>query len=202
MIGLALPPDKTLSFHAGQYTILKIPIGEESVDRPFSIASSPYEKQRVEILAKLIPGGVASTFFEAIPLGASVRITAPQGNFQVVSLANPIRFIASGTGLAPFRSMIAELLDEERTPPSVRLDFITPSAEEVILADEFKKISAQHPKFYYSVVTDLPKYFSAFRQTPREDIYLCGGIHFVEDMAAFFSRQGVQPEQIHFEKFT
>lgn len=200
MVTFAVPKGKPFHFRAGQHVILKIPAGTQVLDRPFSIASSPLRSDHIEILATLVPGGVASTFLEQARPGTAVTLIGPKGHFRVRSHRRPIRFIASGAGIAPFRAMIAELVSSNPCPP-MELDFIVPGQGEALILRELRAL-ARHPKFRFILVTNPASYFQHLAVNPGEDIYLCGGWHFVEDATRLLLRRGVKKSQIHFEKFT
>src|SRR5947199_7376617 len=55
---LRLPVD--LDFRPGQFISCQLPVGDKTLIRPYSIASSPEEPRRLEILLNLVPGGPRS----------------------------------------------------------------------------------------------------------------------------------------------
>lgn len=201
MVTFELPLGKPFRIRAGQYVILKIPVGGQMLDRPFSIASSPFSPNRIEIIATLVPGGVASTFLPRARPGTAVALIGPKGNFRLRSHRRPVRLIASGTGIAPLRAMIYELIASNPCPP-IELDFIVPSPGETLLLPELRALEARHPEFRFTLVTDPPSYFQHLAVNRRADFYLCGGWHFVEDTTRLLLRRGVARARIHFEKFT
>src|SRR6188472_1695378 len=79
---LLLEPDQGLPFRAGQFVSSLVPAGGETLNRPYSIASSP-DEPRWEILLNLVPGGPGSTYlFDRRP-GDTIRFTGPWGTFIV-----------------------------------------------------------------------------------------------------------------------
>src|SRR5206468_3315692 len=76
---LRLPVD--LDFRPGQFISCQLPVGDKTLIRPYSIASSPEEPRRLEILLNLVPGGPGSHYLFGLPLGATVRLTGPWGSF-------------------------------------------------------------------------------------------------------------------------
>ncbi|KDB93245.1 oxidoreductase, FAD-binding domain protein, partial [Bordetella bronchiseptica D993] len=95
---------EAVSFQPGQY----VRIRPEGLDawRSYSMACGSGER-RLRFYVRLVEGGVFSTWLtQAARLGASVALSEPHGSFFLRSEARPRLFIAGGTGLAPFLSML------------------------------------------------------------------------------------------------
>lgn len=201
LVTLAFSRGAQFRFHAGQYIVLKIPVNAEVLDRPFSIASDPHAPTRIQLIVKLVPGGTASEFLTSATLGDHITLTGPHGSFGIRSHRRPIRMIAAGTGIAPLRSMLFELSARPAHPP-VMLEFLVTDRWGAILADELRRIKSKDKRFNYRVETEGLRYLEAMSIGPNEDVYLCGGWHFVTDAAAIISRRGILRARIHFERFT
>ncbi|SHJ11432.1 ferredoxin--NADP+ reductase/benzoate/toluate 1,2-dioxygenase reductase subunit [Tangfeifania diversioriginum] len=99
-------PKSRFKFEAGQHISLSIKGDYQS--REYSIYSAE-EGEHLEILVKEVEGGYFSPKLKHLKKGDMVEIHGPFGKF---GLDNPKRdthkhvFIASGTGIAPFHSMI------------------------------------------------------------------------------------------------
>src|SRR5256712_7904151 len=102
---LGLPA--ALDFRPGQFISCQLPVGGETLIRPYSIASSPEETRRLEIVLNLVPGGPGSHYLFGLAVGAAGRFTGPWGSF-VLDRAPEAEavFIADGTGIAPIRPML------------------------------------------------------------------------------------------------
>lgn len=201
LVRLGLAPARRWRFIPGQYVVLEIPLGKEILERPFSIASLPNESRHIELLVRLVPGGVASGFFEKSRRGAAVTFYGPRGNFKIRSARHPLRFIASGTGIAPFRPMLYDLLEIRRAIVPIKLAVIAPSIQEALLEKEFRARALRHANLEYTLVTKLDDYFERFGVSHGEDIYLCGGILFVKDTKAILIKKGVGEGNIYHEEF-
>ncbi|MFO7882254.1 MAG: FAD-binding oxidoreductase, partial [Kosmotogaceae bacterium] len=102
---ITLSTDKPLSFKAGQYIQLAIPpynnIKEKTI-RSYSLASPPSSKNKVELLVRLVPGGIATTYIHNyLKKGDRLSFTGPFGDFVIRDTNAGILFIAGGSGLAP-----------------------------------------------------------------------------------------------------
>jgi ferredoxin-NADP reductase len=96
-----------LVFRPGQFLSCLLPIGNERQIRPYSIASSPEESDRVELLLNLVPGGPGSHYLFALAPGADLHFTGPWGTFVLDRAPDAETvFIAIGTGIAPIRPML------------------------------------------------------------------------------------------------
>lgn len=203
LITLALK--EPLSFRAGQHVVIHIPTSEGTAERPFSVASPPSQGTTIQLLVKLIQGGLASTFFEQQKIGSTISLSGPRGKFTFLSHKNPVHFIASSTGIAPIRSMIHNILLETSTPP-IHVTLGASNHEEILLKDELYAL-AGHKKFTYSIVvherpSDYPDvYLKDIASTPLKDFYLCGGPNFVDDIKRALLKRGVPENSIHYEEF-
>src|SRR5262245_11565313 len=103
---LFLRLEAPLVFQPGQFVSCLLPVDGEII-RPYSIASSPEESQRLELLLNLVPGGPGSRHLFGLRPGATVRFTGPWGIFVCAEApATEAVFIAEGTGIAPIRPML------------------------------------------------------------------------------------------------
>ncbi len=93
------PPD--FSFLAGQHVAVQHGRGE----RKYTILSSESE-QELRFLIKKISGGEVSSALAELPEGARLQVSRPQGYFVDRESSRPLVFIATGTGIAPFISML------------------------------------------------------------------------------------------------
>lgn len=108
---LTLPEGKRLQFHAGQYIEFLL---RDNKKRAFSLANSPTNDTTLELHIRLVEGGQFTTHvFEEMKEKALVRIHGPLGTFFVRDTDRPLIFIAGGTGFAPLKAMLEQLITEE-----------------------------------------------------------------------------------------
>lgn len=98
------------SFLAGQYIQLAVPkllySDGKGASRTFSIASSPFDQEKISVAFRETGSGFKRTLKE-LPFGAPVNIEGPHGFFTLPQEpVNPVVFIAGGIGITPFLSMI------------------------------------------------------------------------------------------------
>ena len=104
---LKLPGDESLKFKAGQYIEFIMP---DNSRRAFSLANPPHE-DFLELHLRLIEGGKFTQFvFNEMKEKSIHRIDAPIGQFYLRESEKPIIFVAGGTGFAPVKSVIEDMI--------------------------------------------------------------------------------------------
>jgi CDP-4-dehydro-6-deoxyglucose reductase len=118
---IRLPPGSKFAFLPGQYVNL---IGQGGIRRSYSLANSDAE-QSLELHIKAVPGGLMSTYwFERARVNDLLRLSGPHGTFFLRDMQGlDLIFLATGTGIAPIKSMLAKLDSSfrEYLPRSVRV---------------------------------------------------------------------------------
>ncbi|MBH97405.1 MAG: hypothetical protein CMM56_03025 [Rhodospirillaceae bacterium] len=140
--------------------------------------------------------GVCSNYLCNLKPGDEVRITGPNGKrFLLPSKTeqHDYLFVATGTGIAPFRGMALELLEKNSTTSQVHLLMGAPYTTDLIYDDLFKRLEKEHKNFHYHTAISreptldggpgqyvhhyLSKHiniFGQFLENPRTLLYICG----------------------------
>ncbi|TVQ41164.1 MAG: CDP-6-deoxy-delta-3,4-glucoseen reductase [Wenzhouxiangella sp.] len=113
---LKLPRAARLQFLAGQYVDILLPEGKR---RAFSIASAPSQSEYLELHIKHVDGGgFTGHVFDGMQLKDILRLQGPLGTFFVRRKSErPIIMMGGGTGFAPLKSMIEELIEAGDSRP-------------------------------------------------------------------------------------
>lgn len=146
-----LPP-----FQAGQYINLQVEINGIRTSRPYSISSSPRQTAYYDLTVRKIENGFVSAYlFDQAKVGDVFQSSGPAGNFYYNPLfhGNRLVFMAGGSGVTPFMSMIRENTDLglER---EIHLFYGSQTGEELIFHRELSDISARRPNFHYYPVLE------------------------------------------------
>ena len=146
--GLFIELDEPLAFQAGQYVNLHIP----GKDKPcaFSLAASPASGNVIELNIRRVPGGVGTGHVhDTLKPGDTVSLTGPLGHFFVRrSDAQPVVFMAGGSGLSSPKSMLIDLLEAGDTRP-MTLVYGARNRAELYYHEFFSELAQQHPNFTY-----------------------------------------------------
>ena len=106
------PADALCQFMPGQYLEI-LPPEAGWLARAYSIGNAPREDGSVELQIRRVEGGrLTQWLFERLAQGAIVKARGPQGHFTFRSEpGTPLVFVAGGTGFAPIKAMIEQLLN-------------------------------------------------------------------------------------------
>jgi len=131
----------------GQYVAVKLEGVEDprGPQRPFTLSTSPTEKDRIGITVK----ETGSPFKEALheiaeqggELEGRLRMRGPMGNFTLDSDRSAI-MLAGGIGITPFRSMIRYIADKSYNLPVV-LIYSNDTPEDIVFRDELDNLAEQ-----------------------------------------------------------
>ncbi len=206
-------------FKAGQSVLWHVPLVEDPTDiqpRAYSIASGPAEPE-LRFVIRLKPGGRLSRYLvEKLAVGTAVHMVGPFGLFTLQHDSPPpaYLFIATGTGLAPFRSHLLELGAKGYTG---RIDVIFGVRDEADLfwKEEMERWSQHFPQVFCHFALSQPtaewKGHRGRVQTlvpliapdlAQRSIYICGSPVMTKDLKTHCLEQwGVPKEQLHIEGF-
>jgi ferredoxin/flavodoxin---NADP+ reductase len=112
-----------VEFEPGQYLTIGVESDGKMVQRPYSVASSPLDKdQGYEFYVRLVDGGLFTPLLWRMEVGQRMRSIGPKGKFTLLPDDDRTHvFISSGTGIAPFISMMETLRRQNAPRPAVVL---------------------------------------------------------------------------------
>ncbi len=139
-------------FVAGQWLSLKHNKADgEEITRAYSIASPPDDSNRFALCMNRVQDGFMSNFLCDMKEGDEIQCQGPFGDFILRPPLRDTIFIATGTGVAPFRSMLHWLLADETRHQQKQLSLLfgNRTVPDIYYHDEFLKLAAQHANFHY-----------------------------------------------------
>jgi ferredoxin-NADP reductase len=148
-----LPP-----FHAGQYINLSVDIKGIRTNRPYSISSPPNQIGYYDITVRRVENGFVSDFLLGeVKVGDEFESTSPCGNFYYNPLfhGNDLVFLAGGSGITPFMSMIREVIDRGLSR-RIHLIYGSQDPNDVIFHNELLERKELHDNFIYDLVISNP----------------------------------------------
>jgi ferredoxin-NADP reductase len=148
-----IPSIPRFGFVAGQWLSLKTnkPDGEE-ITRAYSIASAPTETNKFALCLNRVQDGFMSNHLCDMKEGDEISCQGPFGNFILRPPMRDTLLIATGTGIAPFRSMLQWLFhapEERHEHHQVWLVFGSRYEKDIYYHDEFLQLAHEHSNFRY-----------------------------------------------------
>ncbi|WP_323120113.1 hybrid-cluster NAD(P)-dependent oxidoreductase [Burkholderia alba] len=149
------PQGRSFAFEPGQFVTLELDIDGETINRCYTISSSPARPHTLSITVKRVPGGKVSNWLhDHLQPGASIRVLGPAGDFTCAR--HPARkylFLSAGSGITPLMSMSRAHHDlaEDRDIVFVH-SARTP--DDIIFSRELDLIAANHTNFRTSFVCE------------------------------------------------
>lgn len=145
----------SLNFNAGQYLFVTLKIGEQEARKPFSISSSPTEKDYIEFTKKLT-GHPFSDRLDALKVGDPVTIDAPFGNFTFVGESERIGLLSGGIGITPLRS-ICKYCTDMKLNTKVTLLYGNRTEADVVFRQDLEQMQRQNNNLKVAFTLSEPK---------------------------------------------
>jgi ferredoxin-NADP reductase len=164
-----------------------------------------------------VEDGAGSPFLFQLKPGDEVEMEEPLGYFTLRHPGHRSVFIATGTGIAPFRSMLLEHLP--KTQPRITLLFGARNEEDLLYRDELEHLAAQYESFLFIPTITRPTEswtgragrvqehldealaIPSYEDPSTLDIYICGLKEMVDDVRAELEKRGFDHKQIIYEKY-
>jgi len=157
--------------------------------------------------------GIFSPHLFDMKPGDSVEMTPPLGFFVIRNPDRPAVFVATGTGIAPFRPMVPEYLSHPEAK-DLTLIFGVRYEPSLYYRDEFAGLAERHPNFHFWPTLSRPDptwtgraghvqphLLEAIGDRRDLDVYICGMKAMVDDVRAIAKELGFDRKQIIFEKY-
>jgi glycine betaine catabolism B len=213
------PAGHTFSFEPGQFVTLELEIDGETINRCYTISSSPTRPHTISITVKRVPGGKVSNWLhDNLQAGSQVRVLGPAGEFTCAR--HPARkylFLSAGSGITPLMSMSRahHELSEDRDIVFVH-SARTP--DDIIFARELDLIAANQGNFRTSFVcervgprTNWPG-VTGFLTLPllkliapdfmEREVFTCGPAPYMKAVRDLLDEAGFDRQHYHEESFS
>ncbi len=197
----------------GQYMIVTIKNEGAELREPFTISSSPTERDFLELTKKLT-GHQFSKALDALKVGDKVLIEAPFGEFTFNGEFSKIALLAGGIGITPLRCMIRYATDNQLKTDIILL-YSSRFDDEIIFKNELEEMQRQNRnlKVVYTVTRPTDKWKGLAGRIDEEMIqkvipdymervfYVCGPHMMVEAMAVILKDLNIPEDRIKQEFF-
>lgn len=150
---IQIPELEVFDFQPGQFVTLDLPIHEKPNRRlrSYSIASWPDGSNIFELCIVLLDDGAGTNYlFNEVKEGSEITLRGPVGVFTMPkTLETDLFLICTGTGIAPFRSMLHYIKLKNIPHQNVYLLFGCRTKNDLLYFDELKALSDSMPNIHY-----------------------------------------------------
>ncbi|QEN07436.1 2Fe-2S iron-sulfur cluster binding domain-containing protein [Oceanispirochaeta crateris] len=216
--------DETITFHSGMYIQIVVPPYDKikgTTQRAYSMSSRPLDHNRVELLIRLVPGGIATTYVhEHLKEGDKMGLVGPFGDFRRSSTDSIMLCVAGGSGMAPFKSILHDMIDSNITHRDVWYFFGARSLRDMFYMDEMYAMAKENPWFHFvpalsepqpednwtgetGLITDVLDRFIKNTIGADKDMegYLCGSPGMINACNNVMTGNGIPLEKIYYDSF-
>ncbi|MCS7025218.1 MAG: FAD-binding oxidoreductase [Bryobacteraceae bacterium] len=208
-----IPDLETFEFIPGQFVSLSQTLNGKKVTRAYSICSLP-KANTFEIVLNLVHEGIFSPYLFSLKPGDQLEMKGPHGMFVLRKPVNHSIFVATGTGIAPFRPMLQYVLPRDREHEFV-LVFGVRYDHSFMFKREFEEMERQYPNFKFipTVTRPSPEWrgnvgrvqqyvFDHIGARRDFDVYICGLKEMVNDVRDRCIKElGFDKKQVVYERY-
>ncbi|CAA2109364.1 FAD-binding oxidoreductase [Variovorax paradoxus] len=216
VLQLRLPAGQRAKFSAGQYLQVALPDGST---RCYSMANPPHESDSVTLHVRHVQGGAFSSRVAQLAPGDLLEIELPFGAFSLKEAeARPVVFVAGGTGFAPVKSILDDML-KRRIDRPVTLIWGARQADGIYLRAAVARWQKQWPQMRFIAAIADPgdrgaasgedfagrpdqALLAAFENLRGHELYCCGSpamVHAVREAA--MQHRGLDAADFHSDVF-
>ncbi len=220
-----LPEGVSIDYVAGQYGQFEAPKYakvKQPTQRAYSFSSDPEDKEHLEFLIRLVPGGIVTTFVhDHLKEGDKINVVAPVGDFHVKDTDAAMICVAGGSGMAPFKSIFNSMIhDGSIKNREVWYFFGARTTKDIFYLEWLRELEKKYEKFHFipalsepqdgdgwdgetGLITDvMDKYLNADNLKDAEkEGYLCGSPGMLDACMVVMRNNGMEEERIFFDKF-
>ncbi|GAA4302241.1 ferredoxin--NADP reductase [Compostibacter hankyongensis] len=214
---IRIPELESFDFLPGQFVTLDLPIHERPARRwrSYSIASAPDGTNEIELVIVLLEGGAGTTYlFNEVQPGTEVTLRGPLGVFTLPeAIEGDLFFICTGTGIAPFRSMLTYMRNHGITRnQNMYLLLGTRTQQDLLYHREMQQLEAALERFRYIPTLSREQweghsgYVHTLYETILEDkgpahFFLCGWKEMINEAKRRIQAMGYDRKAIHQELY-
>ena len=205
-----------IEFKPGQFVSFMLPINEikkRKGMRHYSIASSP-GGNILEFIINNVEGGLGTTYlFEDVEIGTEILIKGPVGKFLLPDqIIHDICMVCTGTGIAPLRSMIKYIYENNIPHKNIYLICGTKTKKDLLYHQEMLQLERDHKDFHYSIALSREEYggyqgyvHSIYQQIFNGDrpahFFFCGFKNMILEARDWLLDKGYQRKCIRYELY-
>ncbi len=200
-------------YKAGQFMFVTITISGEKVRKPFTISSSPTEKDHLEFTKKLT-GHDFSNALDAMAVGDVLDIDGPYGNLTFEGEYDKIALLSGGIGITPMIS-ICKYCADSGLDTKITMISSNKTQPDIIFGDELDQMERENKNLkVVHTLTRADDDWQGYRERISESLvireipdykefvfYLCGPPVMLDSMVSILDSLGIPKEQVKQESF-
>ena len=195
-------------YKPGQFITLKFPYEGETLQRCYSMSSTPTIDTGLRVTVKRVDGGLGSNWIcDNLRAGISIEVMQPAGLFVPKDLSEDHLLCAGGSGITPVLSILRHVL--KNGTGKVRLIYANRDESSVIFKQAIKELAAQYPKRF-----ELIHLLDSLQGIPSNTLlsslangmqhgraFICGPGPFMDAMENALEHANMPNDRIHIERF-
>jgi len=211
---IKVPELDSFDFIPGQFVTLDLPIHEKPNKRwrSYSIASWPNGTNEFELLIVLNPSGLGTPYlFNEVSVGSEITFRGAQGVFTLHEpIEKDLYLICTGTGIAPFRSMVQHIHKNQLPCKNIYLIYGCRKKDNLMYFDELTALQTAMSSFHYIPTLSREEwegksgyvhevYEDLCKDTAPANFYLCGWRSMLDEAKERILQMGYDKKDIHQE---
>ena len=221
LVRMQLKDPDEINFKAGQYAQLSTKPYEkvkDVVSRAYSIASAPSEKNHIDLMIRLVPEGICTTWVHNhLQEGEDVKLIAPVGDFFIRDGEKEIIMVAGGSGMAPLASMLYDIAEHPINRP-ITYFFGAVTIKDIFYVEEMRKLEKRIPDFHFvpalsnpapednwegetGLITMPLENYLKDKENEGVQAYMCGSPGMINACTGVLTKNGLNRSDIFFDPF-
>jgi CDP-4-dehydro-6-deoxyglucose reductase, E3 len=217
-IAISLVDPPSIEFLPGQFVSFEIerPGARFKMTRAYSMVSSPDTRDEIVLMLNHVSGGPGSEYLFGLSAGDTTSFRGPYGAFTLApGGTRDLLFVASDTGIAPFRSML-EWLSHNEPMRKVTLLWGLNSERDLYYQDDLTIWRTKMPHFEAVLTLAQPEAAYSWARGSVDalvservnsvdnlEVFICGGSAMIAAVSAIIKSKGLCPirrEQYYVDK--
>jgi ferredoxin-NADP reductase len=216
---LAADGPRSFRYVPGQFITLELHIGGQTVNRCYTLSSSPTRPDTVSITVKRVPGGQVSNWLhDNLRVGMALGVMGPSGVFSCFPTpAAKYLFVSGGSGITPLMSM-ARTLHDVASHADVVFVHCARTPADILFAEELTLMARNMPQLRLAMVCEQLPHGSAYAghvgrldaarlahiapDFLQRDVYTCGPAPFMGAVRSLLGGAGYPMAQYREESFS
>lgn len=220
-----LPEGEEVDFVCGQYGQFEVPPYDKvktATQRAYSMSSPPSDKNHLEFLIRLVPGGIVTSYVhEHLQEGHKINVIAPFGDFNVKDTDATMICVAGGSGMAPFKGIFQHMIETgEIETREIWYFFGARTKRDMFYLDWLNELEEKYDKFHFvpalsepqpeddwkgptGLITEVLAEYLDNRINRENELegYLCGSPGMLDACMAVMRKSDMSEDKIYFDKF-